>query len=693
MDTLSSVQKPRIGIGTGVLAYFGEVQNYQVGLLPTINKIGGSIYLNAPLSKSFNIEFSTMYGTIGANERGLTRNLNFESRIRSGSMMLNYNFYPFFKNIRPVFTPFIGIGFTSFEFLSKTDLYDASGTMYHYWSDGSVMSLPELDPLAATAEPLYRDYIYETDLREQNVDSLGKYKEQSFAIPISIGGEWHLTPRVDFRLATTLNYSFTDLIDNISPAGSGLRKGDDKKDYYMYTSASISYDLQFKLKKDDYNDMVGDDEFSQFDQSDMDKDGIIDAFDECPNTPLEAIVDIHGCPMDNDQDGIPDYFDEEENTPRGSYVDQYGITISEENYRRQQELFNDSTGTLHDFDEDYLVVGFRDSEGRLVKANNKDETVNKSYVVIIGKEHKNISANELHKYLGYTDFQTITKGDTVFYVLGEFETIEDAVAAKTGLEDEGVEVKVIGKTNHNGTEFSNIPDVVVDKVKKINTESGKEPPTLNVPDQVYRVQVGAFKNKVDVEELFPKISSLVYATGEDGITRYYTGKFDNYDDTEAYRKALVRNGYEKSFVVAYKDHERVTLKEAGVSLPEGYDEDRELVTFVEKRESDTISNQNNGNPIVNNAIDMTKVKYRVILGKFEGDIPVETIGIFISIGGIKPIKNEDGSTSYYSKSVGREDDAKNLISDYGTYGIKDIEVIYEYNGQFYNKSEFLKLTE
>ncbi len=234
MDTLSSVLKPRIGIGTGVLTYFGEVQNYQIGFLPTINRIGGSVYVNAPISKAFNIEFSTMYGKVSANERGLTRNLNFESRIRSGSFMLSYNFYPLFKNIRPGFTPYMAIGFTSFEFLSKTDLYDANGNQYHYWSDGNIMSLPENDPLASTATRLYRDYTYETDLREQNYDSLGKYKEQSFAIRLSFGGEWHLTPRIDFRASTTINYSFTDLIDNISPAGSGNREGDVKKDYFMW---------------------------------------------------------------------------------------------------------------------------------------------------------------------------------------------------------------------------------------------------------------------------------------------------------------------------------------------------------------------------------------------------------------------------------------------------------------------------
>jgi hypothetical protein len=689
MDTLQSVLKPRIGIGTGTLAYFGEVQNYQIGFLPTINRIAGSIYVNAPVSKSFNLEFTTMYGKLGANERGLTRNLNFESRIRSGSLMLNYNFHPFFSGIKPMFNPFIGVGFTSFEFLSKTDLYDANGNMYHYWSDGAIMNLAETDPLATNAIPLYRDYVYETDLREQDYDSLGKYREQSFAIPISIGGEWHLTPRIDFRVSTTLNYSFTDLIDNISPAGSGVRQGDDKKDYYMYTSMSLSYDLEFNLGGGKIK-FEGQNELGAYDQSDLDQDGIIDALDFCPKSPLEAIVDENGCPIDTDFDGVADYMDEEEDTPTSNYVDEYGITITEAEFRKRAELFNDSTGILHDFDEDILRVGFRDSEGKMIYANQQDTTVKKSYVVIIGKEHKDISANELHKYLGYNEFKTISKGDTVFYVLGEYQNIEDAVAAKSSLEDKGIDVKVIGKAKHDGSEFSNINQNVINKIEKININNGKEIPTFGKPEQVFRVQVGAFKNKVDINEIFPKIKSLVYASGEDGITRYYTGNYDNYDDAESYRKTLLKNGYDKSFVVAYKDHERVTLKEAGVDLPSDYDEDEELTTFVEPRD---IKPESSGNETNNPSIDMNQVKYHVILGRFESEIPVETIDVFMSIGEITPVRNDDGSTSYYSRSVLSESDAKNLISDYETYGIRNIELAYQYKNQYYSKAEFLKLAD
>ena len=689
-DTLNTVLKPRIGGGVGVLAYYGEIQNYQVGLSPLVNKVAASIFLNAPLSNGFNVEFTAMFGKVGANERGLNRNFNFESRIRSGSMIITYNFYHLLKNNSRNFTPFIGAGITSFEFLSKTDLFDKNGNKYNYWNDGSIMSLSQDDPLAMTAKPLYRDYIYETDLREQNFDSLGKYKEQSFAIPISIGGEWHVTSRVDFRLSTTLNYTFTDLIDNISPAGKGLRKGDDKKDYFMYSSFSLSYDLEFGNKEGlivDNNELL-DDNWSEFSQSDLDHDGVIDAFDDCPKTPLEAKVDKHGCPIDTDKDGVADYFDEEPNTPEGNFVNQYGVSLTDEDFRKQVLLFNDSTGEYHEWNEDYVRSSPKGDVSKMTYAKNTFESVPKSYVVIIGKEEKSVSKEELHKYLGYNEFKTIEKNDTTYYVMGEYEIIEDAVAAKTSLESNGIDVGIIGKTNHDATTFTEIEDEIIKKIEKVNIETGKELPTFDKPDQVYRVQVGAFKNKIDANKLFPNISSLVFATAEDGLTRYYTGVFDDHEDANAYKNTLRKNGYNKAFVVAYQDHERVTLKEAGVKLPKGYNEQNELESFVEKR----TNNSNNSNKTQNLNIDMSKVKYRVLLGEFDSDIPVEIIDIYMAIGGVRPFKEVD-KTSYYSRSVNTEEDAGNLIEDYSTYGLRELKLVYEYKGKYFSKEEFLNLKD
>ncbi len=700
-DTLNNVFKPRIGVGTGALTFYGEVQNYQIGYSPLVSRFGGSLFINAPLSKYFNIEFTTLYGKVAANERTLARNLNFESRIRANSLMLYYNFYPILSGANKTFTPLIGVGFTSFEFLSKTDLFDANGNMYYYWSDGSIMNMPQNDPNSYQAIPLKRDYTYETDLREQNFDSLGKYKEQSFAIPISFGGEWHIAKRFDFRVSTTLYYSFTDLIDNVSPAGSGVRKGDSKKDYFMYTSASLSYDLEFLRKNKSGDDAIGEDDLwlADFEQTDTDQDGVPDYLDKCAKTPLEAIVDENGCPLDTDNDGVPDYYDEELNTPEGNFVNEYGVTITEEEWRRQVELFNDTTGLLHNFKEEYTKVSWRNKGGQ-EEENLEEENLHipKNYVIIIGKEHKSVCSNELSEYLAWNEFKTITKGDTVFYILGEYEKIEDAVAARSGLENEGVDVQIIGRSTHDNENYIEVDSAVINKVEKLNIQNGKEQPNFTQTKEVFRVQVGAFKRTINTEELFPDIDVLAYAKGKDGITRYYTGNFDTYEAAEAERLRLAKMGYKTAFVSVYKNHERITLKDAGITkLPKNYTEEKDLETFEKESNDDGSNNSNdtntngNQNNDSNSTIDMNDVKYRVLLGEYNGKVPVEVIDIYIQIGGVKPIKNPDGSTSYYSKVVSSKAEAEQLIEDYKAFELENLKVIYDYKGKFYTPQEFEEL--
>jgi OOP family OmpA-OmpF porin len=57
---------------------------------------------------------------------------------------------------------------------------------------------------------------------------------------------------------------------------------------------------------------------------DSDGDGVIDAFDRCPGTPLGVPVDGFGCPADVDKDGVYDYLDKCPGTPAGTAVDRTG---------------------------------------------------------------------------------------------------------------------------------------------------------------------------------------------------------------------------------------------------------------------------------------------------------------------------------------------------------------------------------
>jgi OOP family OmpA-OmpF porin len=60
---------------------------------------------------------------------------------------------------------------------------------------------------------------------------------------------------------------------------------------------------------------------------DTDGDGVPDYRDRCPGTPSGAAVDEKGCPLDSDGDGVPDYMDRCPRTPRGATVNEVGCWV------------------------------------------------------------------------------------------------------------------------------------------------------------------------------------------------------------------------------------------------------------------------------------------------------------------------------------------------------------------------------
>ena len=66
------------------------------------------------------------------------------------------------------------------------------------------------------------------------------------------------------------------------------------------------------------------------DNADDDKDGVINSWDQCPDTAMGSPVDGDGCPVDcpdladADQDGVPDVWDECADTPSGTPTDKIG---------------------------------------------------------------------------------------------------------------------------------------------------------------------------------------------------------------------------------------------------------------------------------------------------------------------------------------------------------------------------------
>lgn len=323
-----TIFKPVIGVGAGFFNYFGEVNNNS-RINPVINNYGFQASVFKNFSPSFGLEFDVAYGRMSAREGSVERNLNFATDIVNFNLKATYNFAGILRAGR-FLNPFISVGVGAINFNTKGDLKDGNGVAYNYWNDGTVRSLPQ--PADGSSEPnaqvLRPDYVYETDLRKANLDSLGNYKQFAVTIPATFGFHFRVSPRSAIRVSSTFSYAFTDLIDNVSSAGTGSRKGNAANDMFLFSSISYHFDFfsPKKIKKTPYDDM----EFESM-EGDDDKDGVSNLKDRCPNTPEGAgAVDEAGCPLDSDGDGIPDYRDAESSTSADAIVDENGVTIDPE---------------------------------------------------------------------------------------------------------------------------------------------------------------------------------------------------------------------------------------------------------------------------------------------------------------------------------------------------------------------------
>ncbi len=333
--------KPTIGIGAGIFNFFGDV-NHNKSVNPMVPSYGFNINVGQHFSPSFRLDLDFVMGSLIANERSVERNLNFKSRVINGSAQLTYTFAGILKPDR-IMNPYISVGIGVLNFDSKGDWKADNDSSYNYWNDGSIRNVAQTSPSAENAITLERDYNYETDLRQANLDGLGKYSQVAFTVPISFGFDFKVSDRLRMKLGSTFYYAFTDNIDNVSSAGSGVRKGDDAKDLYLFSTFGIHYDFFSPVKKAPegiYKDV----DFTGIVQDDEDGDAVMEEADKCPGTPKEAKVDKNGCPVDVDGDGIPDYADMEPNTAPGLPVDMKGYGLTDEAIAN---LYKDTLGTEH----------------------------------------------------------------------------------------------------------------------------------------------------------------------------------------------------------------------------------------------------------------------------------------------------------------------------------------------------------
>ncbi len=581
LDASEQMMRPKIGIGMGRIGFHGDLatSKFQSALLgrPALD-----IAISQRMTRYLQLDFTALVGKFGANEMG-GQHFNMLTEVRAGGVNLLYDFGNFIPDAYKI-RPFVSFGVYGFEFLSKTDLKDKDGNFYHYWSDGTIHDQAEGTADAQFSRQIVRDYTYESDIRTLNRNNFGNYNESAWSFPVGMGAIMKISDRIDLKVNYQYYFTSTDNIDGIRGT-SGSITGNKGKDKFSYFSAGLQYDLiakkisRIKSETDsiDYNDPYLMAIFNQ----DTDQDSVRDVNDACPETPIGVGVDVRGCPSDEDTDGVPDFRDDEKNSPPGYGVNKKGVARTDAYWQNwYDEFMNDSlpTDKITEYTGNIYTVA-------------KKKTKKDPFTVELMRYNGPIPPDELAFLLSIGDITstTLEDGTTIVYTSGNYEKLAAAIKRRDeyrakGEKKAGVsmfkakDVVQLPESELEGLLKSEISDLL-----KLNVNDSvsnlANVVTSNSPDEsfnnntiVYRVQLGAFRNKISISIFGGGIGVLELKTGEN-VYRYVTKGYATIEEAAATRANLVVKGYSDAFVTAYRGGRRIPMSETKATVEKNYKED------------------------------------------------------------------------------------------------------------------------
>lgn len=336
VEVENPVYMPVIGIGAGVINYYGELKNDYSNIIQGNSSFRFNAYQYIDSRHLWKVNINaTLFGTISGSERSFvdtSKNANFETEFFAAGLNVEYSFGNIYKGKRKI-VPFISLGAEYLMNLSpKTDIKTEGGDRYQYYPDGTIRVDDEL---------VSRDYEYETNIGDWNPYKNEDFKDRTTSIVVDAGFDLKISDRVALRLASSLHYTFTDDIDGISKANEEGRIGDSRNDMFSFTYVSLNLDLfsesKTKIIENLFYDVSGDFDYTLI--ADDDRDGVLNLIDDCPETASGVPVDSIGCPFDDDNDGVPNYIDKEQFSNAGAIVDEFGAELSANKIR--ESLYQD----------------------------------------------------------------------------------------------------------------------------------------------------------------------------------------------------------------------------------------------------------------------------------------------------------------------------------------------------------------
>ena len=359
-----------VGFAFGLTQFDGDVRQYDH--YPAYQKSSNFFELRSAVSLSLAKQINSFYSLSAELSSGSF------SGLRRSNELLGYDSYDPYRNYEGNGVKF-SASFKEADFILNIDMTKAMAYFFKPKKIGKLSFDAKLgigfNIYNSVRKNLFSDtYIYSFGFIDEGKNSpgtnYGSKKKDLFSSPsetvyiYGLQAKYNLNARINLLLDYTVRSGKTDKWD------ASILNTQNLKDKFTFLSIGLAY----KIGNHDYAkewespiDGLKDDVSTLFVKidgftDDDDNDGVSDAFDKGPNTPLGVAVDGSGSALDVDMDNVPDYRDSdpfsnrgaqvsdngkeldddkdgvpnsmdlESNTPVGTMVNQFGINVSNTNY-------------------------------------------------------------------------------------------------------------------------------------------------------------------------------------------------------------------------------------------------------------------------------------------------------------------------------------------------------------------------
>jgi hypothetical protein len=231
---------------------------------------------------------------------------------------------------------------------------------------------------------------------------------------------------------------------------------------------------------------------------------------------------------------------------------------------------------------------------------------------------------------------------------------------------------------------------------------------------VYTIQIGVYRKMVTAGQLY-NIQPLYYEQLDNGLYRYTTGVYNNLKDAGEAKNIAVGFGIQDAFITAYRGGKRITMDQAAALVAQngqGVFDQREGMNRMptqlkvggkvvqEERASKTtetpkidVTQKGSSNQVAK--ADVSQLFFKVQLGAFRNEVPVEVLNKFLAMAGkgISNMKSEDGLTIYLLGNFSSREEAQRLKETVAAEGIPDAFVIALYKGKRISMEEAAQIIQ